>query len=403
MMRPRLDESDPRVRAAAIACLANHGDVEHVLLASRALEDMLGMADPDHRAEAVRAIGAIHGDALHGKLLRVLEDGSPRVAREAVIAVERIVARDGFNPLFAPRLISMLRDRKVKLQAREALVAFGQPAVGILIHFMNDPGESVFVRRALPKALARIGGRQAVRALVDALGDTKDGFLRAQLVEALALHRKELEEPDLAEKIDRAVEAEARRWLRRLSEVVAVSGDRPLQFEGPLLRWDPRELDLLTQMVAERMEEHLRTLFGLLALRLPARDVWASYRSLLTGQVRLRAHALEYLDNRLSGELRRNVFAVIDDTSVEEKLQNATRWFGIRRPTREEAVRDFLGADPEGNADAQALVVAGLYTVYTEGMTSLRPCIEHCRVESADPLVRETADWVARRLAATGA
>ena len=35
------------------------------------------------------------------------------------------------------------------------------------------------------------------------------------------------------------------------------------------------------------------------------------------------------------------------------------------------AVRRFLAGDPAGNEDARALVVAGLYTVYTEG---LAPC-----------------------------
>jgi AAA family ATP:ADP antiporter len=398
LMRPRLNESDPRVRAAAVACLATHGDEEMAALAGETLTDMLSDGAADHRAEAARAIGAIHGDRYHGSLLRALEDPEPAVAREAVLAVERIVARDGFQPLFVPRLVSMLRDRRLKLDAREALIAFGEPAVPILVHFMNDAEESIFVRRALPKALSRIGGREAVRALVAALSTIDDGFLRAQLVEALAMVRDEVQRSVPREAIERAIEQESRRGLERLSEVAALGVDKPLRFDGAILRWDARELDLLTQMVAERMEEHLHTLFGLLALLYTPKDVWAGYRSLLTGQPGLRAHALEYLDNTLEGDIRRTVFAVIDHKPVQEKLAEASRAYGIRTGRRLDAVRGVLAGTTAGNADAVALVVAGLYTVYTERLSALYPQVERWRGEQDDPLIHETAAWVAERV-----
>ena len=180
-------------------------------------------------------------------------------------------------------------------------------------------------------------------------------------------------------------------------ELLTLGGDgAPL--EAPLPRWDSREQNLLAQMLAERMEEHLRTLFGLLALLYPPADIWAAHRSLLSGKRVLRTHALEYLENTLSGAVRRNVFAVIGDMPVEEKLRLASREFRVKRVSLAEAVERLLDDGHDGDADARALSVAALYTVYTEHLAEIYPKVSALLESTTDPLVRETAAWVAEGL-----
>jgi AAA family ATP:ADP antiporter len=394
-MLPRLQERDPKVRAAAIACLMNHGNDTERRRARATLQDMFHDADAEHRAEAVRAIGAIGTNDFEAQLIRALDDRDAEVARVAIRTVERVVARDGFNPLYLPRIISMLRNRRLKHDAREALVAFGEAAVPVMAYFMNDPGESVFVRRALPKALARVGSREAVLALVDALSDVDDAFLRAQIVEALALRRGDLERYGARPKIEQEIAAEARRYLVRLADVAALSGP-DVRFEGPIVQGDTRELNLLPRMVTERLDEHVRTLFGLLAILFPPDDVWAAYRSLVSRRRALRVHALEYLDNTLTGELKRNVFAAIDDRPLPEKLGAAARGFGLSLPTRIQSVERLISGDSD--ASAVGLAMAGLHTIYAETITELYANVTALVADARDPLVRETAEWVARRL-----
>ena len=398
MMLPRLHEPDPRVKAAAATCLLTHGDASVGAVARKTLDEMLADSRPEFRAEAVKAIGAIKDDTLEGRLIESLYDRDATVAREAIVSVSRIVTRDGFNPLFVPRLVSLLENRRLKHDAREALVAFGEAVTPILIHFMNDPGESILVRRALPKTLSRIAAPSTVAALVDALLRVDDALLRSQVVDALAARRHDLGD-DSRHKIEHALGLEARRYLERLVDLAALGREIDLHYEAPLVRWDTRELDLLTQMVAERVEEHVKTLFGLLALLHPSRDVWAAHRSLVSGRRELRAHALEYLDNTLQGEVRRNVFAVIDDVPLTDKLHAATRQFGVRALTRAGAVSRYLGAEDEEGADGPSLTVAALYSVYTERMEELYPRVHALHEETPNGLVRETAKWVASRIA----
>ncbi len=319
------------------------------------------------------------------------------MSRQAIHAVQRIVARDGFNPVFLPRLVSLLQDRRLKADAREALVAFGGPAIPILVHFLNDTGESIFVRRALPRVLAMMQDEEVTESLLQALSRSEDAFLRGQLVEALAARLGE--DPFQDQRLMQAVEWEARRYLMRLADLQALAEPGELAFAGPVVRLDRRGLSLLVQMICERLEDHLKTMFGLLSLLIPAADAWAAYRSLVSGDAHERAHALEYLDNTLAGTLRRAVFAVIDDAPLAMKLERAERTLALRRVSRVEAVERLLDDGMEGDDDARALAVAGLYTLYSERMEPLYGLVPRVRAVSRDPLIRETADWVSAQLA----
>ena len=188
LMLPRLQESDPRVRAAAVTCLFNYGDTATVCAARAALYDMLF----DAAAGAARR--GDQGDRRHPRqrVRRAPGAGALR-SRRAVSAARRsqrcaaLVGREGFSPLYAPRLVSLLANRRLKHDAAEALVAFGEDVIPILVHFMNEPQEAVWVRRALPKTLARIPGPNTMAALLEALHNADDAPLRAQIVAALAL------------------------------------------------------------------------------------------------------------------------------------------------------------------------------------------------------------------------
>jgi AAA family ATP:ADP antiporter len=385
------------VRAAAVTCLLNHGSGEERKAAADSLMEMLHDADPVVRAEGVKAMGAVRGGRFETSLVGALDDPDPAVAREAIHAVRRMVAREGFHPLFLPRLISHLRDRRLKADARDALVAFGADAIPILMHFIQDREESAYVRRALPRVVARIRDDSVPGVLVSALLAADDSFLRGQIVEALAGRRDEL--AGEAEKIEEAIRVEAGSYLARLADAVALAPTGSLRFQGPIVHRERQELSLLLQMIAERLEDHLKTLFGMLALIRPAEDVWAAWRSLVSGRGEERAHALEYLDNTLSGDLRRHVFAVIDDSQPEERLRRASRLFSVPMVAGVEAVRRLVEGGLQGDADARALATAGLYTLYTESMMDLYPLVGRMGQESSDPVICETAGWVGRQLA----
>jgi len=399
LMGPRLRDADPRVRGTAIACLADLGSDDDRQRAEAALSDLLSASDPGTRAEGVRAIGAVREPRYDERLVQLLYDPAPAVAREAIRAVARRAARDGFNPVYSPTLVALLANRRLKHEAREALVALGPEVVPALAHFLNEPEESLWVRRALPKTLARIGSDPAISTLCAALEGAEDGFLRRKIVEALGTLESNRIPAAGRTRIEAAVREEARRWHVAIGRLAALGTEGHARIEGARIVWDPRrEPDLLIQLLGESAEEHVRNLFALLALLYPPNHVWAAYRGIVGGAITVRTHALEYLDNTLAGDLRRTVFSVIGDDPLPEKLRYAARSFGLPAATRASALAALLDEGVRGTADAYGRAVGALYTVYAGRATELYTQVERLARVAHDRLVRETAGWIVQRL-----
>ena len=399
LMLPRLRESDAGVRAAAVACLANYGTESMVDEATRSLSDLLSDADPEIRAEAAKALGAIHEPRFQELLIRLLYDQEPQIAREAISAIRRRVARDGYNPIYVPTLVSLLNSRRVKHDAREALVAFGEPAIPALAHFMGDGDEQLWVRRALPMTIAKIGTLAAAEKLLDQLTQSADSFQRRKLIESVGALPDDIRHTADSKTIDQQIHFEAGRYLQALADLRALGAIEKSRLEGGCVTWreDAQEPNLVERLLGERAEEHLRNIFGLMAALLPPRDVWAAHRSLTGGTSGLRSHALEYLDNTLSGDLRRSVFAVIDDQPLDEKLSAAAKHFGVTSTTKV-AVLDRMLVEPEdGDSEECHLTLAALYAVHEGRIAELYDRVQSLVQNATDPFVGETARWVAVR------
>jgi AAA family ATP:ADP antiporter len=404
LMLPKLEEGDPGVRAAAVACLANLGDPDHAVQAEKVLRDLLSDGKCSVRREAAKAIGAVHEPQFQTHLIRMLYDPDRIVVREAITAIRRRVARDGYNPLYVPTLISLLQTRQVRHEARQALVAFGEQVVPALVHFMNAPDEPIWVRRALPKAVAAIGTPAAVHALLDGLEKGHDAFHRRKLIESLGSVRdvggvlkKE------RSRVHKQIAREARRYLRQLVSLEGLGLEGKGQVRGASIVWDGEiEPTLLDRLVEERTADNLHNLFGLLAALHGGAEIWPAYRSLLSPDTMERAHALEFLENTLDGAVKRDVFEVIDDALLGEKLRRAATRHQFRVVSKRDSLLHYLELTEEEDPEAPAMVSSALYTIHLESVPELETTLRELAANGANAFVRETATWVGGRLGLEG-
>jgi AAA family ATP:ADP antiporter len=396
MMLPRLLDADPRVRGTAVACLMKHGDEAMHERASETLRSMLSDASEEIRVEAAKALGAIAEPAFRSELLQLLYDKEPMVVRQSIAAINNRVTGGDPTPIYLPTLISLLQNRRLKHEAREALVSYGEAAVPALIHFLNDPDERLWVRRAIPKTIARIGRPAATAALFDCLSRQSDTFLRRKLIEALALAPPREARENL---IVGEIEREAISYLQTLADLYSLSGDSLADSKRPVVEWrsGASNPSLLEQLLAARLEDHLRNLFGLLALTHDPRHTWSAYRTITGAKSTLHGHTLEYLDNALEGEIRGHVFAVIGDAPLSERLSEATRLYGIRTGRRKETLNRILGMRLDGRSDDSFFVAAALHLVFSDRIQDLYGQVEELQ-DSPNSFVKETAQWVTEKI-----
>jgi hypothetical protein len=332
-------------------------------------------------------------------MLRLLNDPDPDVVRAAIRAVRRWNEREGTSFLFVPILISLLRERRLKRDAREALVACGEEVLPLLVHFLEDRNEYFWVRLALPKTIARFRPEAARDALLGALPANETALEHAIISALSALRARDASLRFPVETIEELVREQSRRYLRAFARLDDLAQPGAFVPQGTRVRWlGAKPPSLLEALLIDRLNDHVGNIFGLLSLVHRHREVWMAFERLKSDDGRIRNHALEYIDNTLRPGVRRHVMTVIDDIAPAERLAAAASLFHIATGSGPvETLRGLIQAAADGDVAARWLGAAALAFVADEHVRALAPLAEATANEATDPLLRETARWAAAR------
>ena len=378
LSRPLLADADPRIRVTAAIALAGSASPADVDAAEAALADLASDArDSGRRGRRDVAAGVrrIANHRFRRLLIPLLYDPSPEVADEAMESVQAAGASDF---VFVPTLIALLRKRQLKARAREVLVSYGEPVVDALAHFMRDPDEDIWVRRHIPGTLALIPSQKSVAALVAAL-EERDGFLRYKVIAALErLRRTDTPLSFPRETIERLTLHEGRNYFNYLSLYDNVFGRKQLAADS-----------LLAATLEQKMERTKDRVYRLLTLLYPWRDISAAKWTLRHGDPRSRASASEYLDNVLTGQLRKYIIPVLEDLPADEKVRCGNVLLRTRPRDVEETLLQLI------NADDQVVAAAAIEMIRDRKIWALGDDVEHVLAhrDARDWYVFEAASW----------
>ena len=377
LSRPLLADPDSRIRvtaAVALAASAVPGDVD---AAEAALLDLAADARGSSRRvrrDVAAGIRHIDNPRFRRLLIPLLYDEAPEVALEAMESVEAAGVSDF---IFVPTLVALLRNRQLKARARQVLVSYGEPVVSVLAHFMRDGDEDIWVRRHVPTTLAQIPSQKSVDVLVAAL-EEPDGFMRYKVIAALErLRRTDMPFTFPREALEALTLREGSHYFSYLSLRHNLFGKKQL------------ESDLLSRTLQEKMARTTDRVYRLLALLYPWRDIGAAQWTLGRGDARSRASASEYLDNILTGQLRKRIMPMLEDLPLEEKIRRGNVLLRSRARDVEDTLLHLI------NDDDQVVAAVAIDVVRQHRMWSLAGDIEHVLAhrDPHDWYVFEAASW----------
>ena len=378
LARPLLSDPDPRIRTTAAVALAGSARPADVDAAEAILLDLSsdsGEASRKTRRDVAGAISHIADPRFRRLLIPLLYDPAPEVADEAMESV-RAAGTDDF--VFVPTLVALLRNRVLKGRARAVLVSYGEPVIDALAHFMRDPEENIWVRRHIPGTIAQIPSQKAVDVLIAALEET-DGFLRYKVVAALERLRRE--HPALRfkrEPVEALVSTEAMRYFNYLS-----------LYDNVFTRGKLAVDSLLADAVEQKLARAKDRVYRLLALIYPWKDIAAAEWTIQHGDQRNRASASEYLDNLLSGPLRKRIMPMLEDLPMDEKVRRGNVLLKTRPRDVEETLLQLI------NDEDQVIAASAIDVVRQQKIWSLADDVEHVLAhrDVRDWYVFEAASW----------
>jgi AAA family ATP:ADP antiporter len=376
VMRPYLESPDPRVQRSAIECLLHHGDAEIRETALASFRKMIATPEVDGaaaRIQAARLIGKVADPQLRGYLpVLIRDDSSVEVVREALAAAGKMK-----EPTVVRDVIMQLGCPKTKTAAHRALVEYGEIAVETLREVLLDPNISRDVRLNIPSTLSKIAYPAAMNALFNGLNQA-DGSLRYRIIVGLEEMARRLPNWRINRHgLELAIDAEASRYYRKFLTFFALFGD---ETEGSM-----NGDSLLHQALLENMERERERVLRLLSLIYRPEDMGNACMALRSGNPVKKAQAIEFLDNLLSGEVKRRVFPLFDDAPGVERYQRFLSLLGLKSLDGETALHELLKQDDVW------LRAAALWEIGLRRLEAFREEIQEC-LNSKDPLLKETAE-----------
>jgi len=386
-LRRLLAEADPQLRAVTMA-LALSGDLPE---AGAALDDALldslfeqstEEAEMARRALA-RSLGRLEMPHRRGDLPRLLRDPKASVVSAAMIAAARLRLLE-----HVPLLLNGLDSPHTRHAARTALALCGENVMPRLSEILNDAKQPLAARARIPKILGMISTRTAVDNLLAAFPNAEN-LLKAQILYALddlrrAAPRENLKFP--ADKITEILLDEAGHAFRLAAISRTLAADRASN--GRALEGQAGKLLLRT--LREQWEQRRRWVVLLLGLLYDREDMDGVYRGLRSTQPRVRAHAIEFLDNLVKGEAKSYVFPLIDDIALENVADEGEKLLQLKIQNAEQAYAALF------DLNHPWLSACALHAL-AEAKTVDRSLIEKFK-DNSHPLVCEAVEWLQQSL-----
>ncbi len=375
-----LASHEPRITAGAVVCALkdHHGAVrakgQEVLTA---LARMEGTGGVTHRREAAVALGWIEtpSSVEIGILIALVSDADTSVVRAALRSIAHLTPWSA-----VPITISALLRNGTGGEAADALAQYGPTVIPELDRAYDDPGRPVELRRRLPKAVGAIGGPEAVTWLMKRL-DEPDRIARYHLIKAMNKLRARdaslLFDPQLVE----------RRLLIEIREQHRLQMMRHYSFPS-----DPTPGSrLFKQVVEERMADNLKLIFRLLGLLFPIKDIHDTYYGVTSDDLRVRDHAVEFLDSLLPETVRRTLIPLLDRRGSTTRPEATA----AELSSGQGALIDMLASVVEG--PDLWLTTCALYVIGEQKLPVPETVIRDAMAQP-DRMVREAAEATWRRL-----
>lgn len=340
-VRKRLDDASPAVRGHAAFWLAERAGGppgEHP-----AVRQVLALAEPEGKQARLSLLLAMerHGHPRWEEVLSELGRSEPAGTEASISALVGAVRRVG-GRRFLPMLISRLRFRHGRDLVRDAIVAMGEGVLGELAAALADPSTDRLVRRHLPRTLSRFRTQRAADLLLDCLEHEQDGYVRYKALRGLGRLVAETSVRIDRRRVEQQIERNLVEHLRLTAISVALS---PGLLRAPAVAQPAGEV--LAGLLEDKQSQSLERAFRLLQIAHRREDVHSSAVALASGDRRLRAQALEYLD-------------AVTLTSEVKEIRELFRLIGDELSDAERVVRGaaFLPAAPAGFEQALAQLLA---------------------------------------------
>lgn len=249
------------------------------------------------------------------------------------------------SDVFVSDLISFLSQKPYRETTIAALQHYGVKMLSVLTITVKDRLRPLETCRFVPMALRAFDSQLAVDWLFKLLRDT-DLSIRLEVVRVLSDLRKN--RPEL--KFDKyavvdLILDECKLYHLTLSAMhsqIIISYRNRKKSNKEI---SPEERDArssLLEVLERRLDAGLERIFRLLGLKYQVKDIEMAYHGLLSDKQEARTNAIEFLDNLLTGNLKRTLLPIIEESVLDIASEEVLQKIKHKIPTELECFQFLL-------------------------------------------------------------
>ncbi|QDO94758.1 hypothetical protein FNB79_12555 [Formosa sediminum] len=245
------------------------------------------------------------------------------------IDIVRVAIRSAsktLNSEFITPIITHLSVKDTRPCAINALYAYGEPVIDVL--FDKIINETIDFEDAIYTVLAieKFKSQKAINTLMLLINDTE----HAVKIEAIeALKRLKWKYPNLKIKDDYIVHQILDECQLYQNTLAVIHTQIVLQYKKKATATETKEENEarigLIHVLEQRLDRQLQRIFRFLGIKYPPQDVDPILNTIMNGKEEQRVHAVEFLDNILNSQLKKELIPVAESviltSNSEEKIK----------------------------------------------------------------------------------
>ena len=347
-----LDHQNVKISDTALYCLARDSRHNQALKKTYALENRIKekiellSQNPDSTSAVkvlLKTIGAANIPVYYPWITKYFKHENIEIIKTAIES-----AAISKHPDFVVHLMDFLPNKTYRKSAIQALLSYGNHSISVLTYSARERLVPIEISRFVPLALKEFYSQEAIRSLFRLMED-RDSGIRLESIRALSDIRKN--QPDL--KFDRYkvvafIFEECKLHNKTLSAMhtqIIISYRNRSKSKKEIGEEERDARSSLLDLLERRLDAGLERIFKLLALRYRQKDVETAYDGLLSDRQVTRTNAIEFLDNLLTGNLKKALLPIIEDSALDISSEEILQKIKHKVPTELECFKLLL----EGN------------------------------------------------------
>ncbi len=343
-----LNHPNPQIAETALYCLSQEARDNPALKTryqlhrriNSILEDKKRLADKATTKRMLKVVGAANIPEFYPFIQKHLGHADAGIVQVAIEA-----AGESIFPGFIHELVNFFPHKQWREVAIEAVKNYGRSILPVLSEMVESRETDIASCRFIPHAIKRFESQEAIRSLFVLLGDT-DLSIRLEVIRALSDLRRS--NPHLKfnrHRVGNVILDECKLYHQTLSAMhtqIIISYRNRKRSRKEISDEERDARRSLLDLLERRLDSGLERIFKLLGLKYLQRDVEIAYEGLLSEKHEAQASAIEFLDNLLTGDLKRRLLPIIEESALDVSSEEVQQQIKHRIPSEKECFEQLL-------------------------------------------------------------